>query len=115
MVKMGRRVSIQLITGLAKSLLVRPAMTGSLSRLAVAGGRLSASTDFDLGVGLEGVRRQRKVGRRRPMTHPPRGIVLAAVAGAEPAAPVTARIRRLVAEWHAAKVGADADEDDPLV
>ena len=49
------------------------------------------------------------------MAHAPRGVVLAAVAGAEPAAPVAARIGRLVAQRHAAQMGADADQHDPLV
>ena len=49
------------------------------------------------------------------MAHAPGRVVLAAVAGAEPAAPVAARIGRLVAERHAAEMGADADQDDPLV
>ena len=49
------------------------------------------------------------------MPNPPRGVVLAAVAGAEPATPLAARIGRLVAKRHAAQVGADADQNDPLV
>ena len=48
------------------------------------------------------------------MPNPSRRIVLTAMAGAEPAAPVAARIGRLVAEWHAAKMRADADQHDPL-
>src|ERR1700722_9199969 len=117
---MGRRVSIQLITGLGKSLLCRPAMIASQSGPRGAGsegeGRgAEGSADLDFGVGLEGVRRHVQVQRCRPMSHAPGGVVLAAVAGAEPAAPVAARIGRLVAQRDAAEMGAYADQDDPLV
>jgi len=37
------------------------------------------------------------------------------MAGAEPAAPLAARVGRLVAERDAAEMGADADDDQPLI
>ena len=64
---------------------------------------------------LEGVGRQRQIGRRRPVAHAPGRVVLAAVARAEPAAPLAARVGRLVAERDAAEMRADADQHDPLV
>ena len=49
------------------------------------------------------------------MTDAGRGVVLAAMAGAEPAAPIAARVARLVAQRNAAEMGADADGDEPLL
>src|SRR5271170_5698320 len=99
---MGRRVSIQLTTGFLNSLLVMPAMVRA------------PSADRDLGVVVECVGRQEQIEWRRPVPHPAGGVVLAAVAGAEPAAPVAARIGRLVAQRDAAQMRADADQHDPL-
>ena len=42
-------------------------------------------------------------------------VVLAAVAGAEPAAVLAARVGRLVAQRNAAEMGADADDDEELL
>src|ERR1700733_9307160 len=85
-------------------------MAESLSIAAAA-----ASAELDLGVGFEGVGRQKQIERCRTVAHAPRSVVLAAVARAEPAAPFAARIGRLVAQRHAAEVGTDANQDDPRV
>src|SRR5712692_5042916 len=69
-----------------------------------------ASADPDLGIGDELVRRQRQVGGRRPAADAPRGVVLRAVARAEPAVVIA-----LVGERDAAEMGADADQHEPLV
>src|ERR1700748_207771 len=67
------------------------------------------SADLDLGVGEEAVVRQRQVLRGRTFADATRGVVLRAVAGAEPAAEIAlAEVR------DAAEVGADADQYQPL-
>src|SRR5690242_6485658 len=105
---MGRRVSIQLTSGLLNSLLWASAINRFL-----AGGFLE-SAELDFGVGLERVGWKAKVCRCRPMPHASGCVVLAAVARAEPTAPLPARIGRLVPERHATEVGADTDQHDPL-
>src|SRR6185437_1975073 len=69
----------------------------------------SWSADPDLGVGGESVRRQDEILRRRTFADAARGIVLRAVAGAEPAV-----VFALVGERDAAEMGADADDHQPL-
>src|SRR5215471_6700288 len=98
---MGRRVSIQLTSGLLNSLL----WTSAISRF--LGGDFLGSAELDFGVGLESVGREREVRGRRPVPHSPRRIVLTAVARAEPTAPIAARISWLVTEGYAAQVSAD--------
>src|ERR1035437_2411330 len=105
---MGRRVSIQLTTGFLNSLLFRPTIGKTSSKWA-GGLGCAASADLDLGVAFEGVGRHRQIGRRRPVAHAPGGVVLAAMAGAEPAAPVAAHVGRLVAGRDAAEMRAGAD------
>ena len=56
-----------------------------------------------------------QVQRRRAFADAARGVVLAAVARAEPAAPLAAHVGGLVAERDAAEMGADADQHDPLI
>src|SRR5690349_11539134 len=101
MVKTGMRASIQRTTGLVNSLLCRP----------MAMGRSSA--DPNLLVGGEDVLGYRQVGRGRPPPDASRGVVHAAMAGAEPSAILAARIGGLLAERHAAEMRADADHDQP--
>src|SRR3546814_3211549 len=50
------------------------------------------------------------------LTHssPPRRSADLAMAGAEPAAEVASVLARLLAQRHAAEMGADADDDEPL-
>src|SRR5258708_2096993 len=108
----GRRESIQFSTGFGISLLCRPAMTGSLMGLGFE--RAFGSADFDFRVGLERIWRQSQIQRRRTFADTAGGVVLAAVTRTEPAPPVASHIRRLVAEWNAAEMGADADQNDPL-
>ena len=64
----------------------------------------------DLGVGHERVGRDRQVLRRRAPADAAGGVVVRAVAGAEPAAVVA-----LLAERHAAEMGADAVDHEPLL
>src|SRR5216110_2426489 len=70
----------------------------------------AASADPDLCVSGELVRRQRQVGRGRASADASGGIVLRAMARAEPAAKFA-----LMSERNAAEMGADADHDQPLV
>ena len=67
-------------------------------------------TDPDPGIGEELIGREIQVLRRRTLPDAARGVVLRAVAGAEPAVVVA-----LVGERDAAEMGADADQDQPLV
>src|SRR5688500_15264325 len=103
MVTTGSRASIQRRTGFETSLLCSP--------LAIA----CSSADPDLRVGGEGVVGHQQVGGRRPLPDAARGVVVAAVAGAEPPAEFAARIGRLLAERNAAEMRADADQDEPVV
>src|SRR5262249_25139323 len=100
---MGRRVSIQLTSGLLNSLL----WTSAISRFL-------GSAELDFGVGLEGVGREGEVRGSRPVPHASGRVVLAAVARTEPTAPLATRISRFVSEGHATEMGADADQHDPL-
>src|SRR6266849_3285143 len=68
------------------------------------------SSDPDLGVGQERIGRQRQICRRRPAADAARRIVLGTVTGAEPAVVIA-----LVRQRNAAEVGADADQDQPLI
>src|SRR5256885_897697 len=68
------------------------------------------SADADLGVGDELIWRHRKVGRRRPLPDAAGGVGLRAMARAEPAVVVA-----LMGKRDAAEVGADADNDEPLI
>src|ERR1700676_3653119 len=102
----GNRESIQFSTGFGISLLCRPAMTVSLMGLGFERARFS-SADFHARVGLERVRRYVEVPGRRAFPDAPRGVVLAAVTRAEPAAPLAPHIGWLVAKRDAAKMRAD--------
>ena len=66
--------------------------------------------DPDLGIGDELVGRQREVKRRRALPDAAGGIVLRAVARAEPAVVIA-----LVRQRNATEMGADADQDQPLL
>src|SRR6266567_7644752 len=68
------------------------------------------SSDPDLGVGQERIGRQRQICRRRSAANAARRIVLGTVTGAEPAVVIA-----LVRQRNAAEVGADADQDQPLI
>src|SRR3546814_9363235 len=89
-VKIGSRWSIQRTIG--------------LSNLA-AMVRRPPSADSDDGVGNILVGRHFQVPRCRAPADASGGVVVRAVARAEPAAVVTAGVRRLLAERHAAEVG----------
>src|SRR4051794_19902707 len=52
--------------------------------------------------------------RRGAFADAARNIVVRAVAGAEPAAEITARLAGLGAEWNAAEMRADAFNDEPF-
>src|ERR1700731_4088420 len=64
----------------------------------------------DLRVARELIRRQGKVVRRRTITDAAGRIVDRAVTRAK----VTALIGAVVLEWHAAEMGANADDDEPF-
>src|SRR4051794_19723127 len=98
---MGRRESIQFSTGFGSSLLCRPAMTVSLMGL---GFERRGSADFDARVGFERVGWHIEIAGRRTFADTARGVVLAAVAGAEPAAVFAAHVGGLVAEWDSAEM-----------
>ena len=68
------------------------------------------SADADLGVGEEGVGRDRQVFRRRALPDAAGRVVDRAMAGAEPAAELAGLVER-----NAAEMGADADHDQPRV
>src|SRR5664279_5040181 len=68
------------------------------------------SADLNLGVGREFVRRQVEILRRRTFPDAAGGVVLRAVARAEPAV-----ILALVGERDAAEMGADTNDDQPLI
>src|SRR5690242_17627538 len=72
-------------------------------------GRRGCLADTNLGAGEEGVRRQVQIERRRALSDAAGGIVLRAVAGAEPAIKLA-----LVRQRDAAEMGADADHHQPL-
>src|SRR6516162_239230 len=72
-------------------------------------------TDKNRGGGRELVGRHREVERCRAQADAARGIVLRTVAGAEPAAELPARIGGRGAERDAAEMGADADDDQPVL
>src|SRR5271169_4618115 len=67
------------------------------------------SADLYLGVGEEGVFRNFKIERGGALTNAPRRVVDRAVARAEPAV-----IFALVTQRDAAKMGANADQDEPF-
>ena len=74
---------------------------------------LFSSADLDAGVGQEGVRRHRQILRRRAFADAAGGVVLRAMAVAEPAAVIAFG----TAAWNggrAAQMGADADQDQPF-
>src|SRR5215469_11153695 len=71
-------------------------------------------TDFHFAVGREFVGRHFEILRRRTLANAAGGIVLRAVAGAEPATEIAARIGRFLSQRHAAKMRADADDDEPF-
>src|SRR5215213_8092313 len=113
MVNTGRRASIQRTTGLEKSLLVMPpAIEGAPW---ACDGPVGSSADADLGVGGEDVVGDGEVERRRTLADAARAVVGAAVAGAEPAVVGALGVARLLPERHAAEVGADAEQHQPLV
>src|SRR5688500_19954797 len=65
-------------------------------------------------IGLEGVLRHLEIERRGSAADAARGVVFRAMARAEPAAVLAARLRRLLALRHTAEVGAHADHDQPF-
>src|SRR5262249_517232 len=73
----------------------------------------ATSADLDLGVGEEGVRRDRHVIRRRPFAPATRAVVLRAVAGTEPAVILALGIPDCLPFRDAAEMGADADHHEP--
>src|SRR6266404_5702266 len=75
---------------------------------------VARSADADESVGREQVVGQREVERRRSLADAASGVVLRAVASAQPATILAARVAGLVALRHAAEMGADADHDQPL-
>src|SRR5215467_2471194 len=68
------------------------------------------SADPDFRIGQEFVRRQREIQRSRTLPDATGGVVDRAVAGAE-----VAVVWSLMRDRDAAEVGADADQDGPLV
>src|SRR6266849_4732023 len=78
------------------------------------GAAMALLTDLDGGVAGELVGRQIEVPRRGPLADAAGGVVLRAVAGAEPAAILAALIGRPLAQRHAAQMRAHADDDEPF-
>src|SRR5215217_2969012 len=78
-------------------------------RLIVAGLRRGFLADDDLRVGREGIGRDRQIDRRRTAADAAGGVEDRAMAGAEPAMILT-----LLAERHAAQMGAVSENDQPL-
>src|ERR1700754_3943424 len=72
--------------------------------------RVRSSADLDFGVGNELVRRHRQVRGRGPLADAAGRIVLRTMAGAEE--PV---VIALMSDRDAAEMGADADDDQPLL
>src|ERR1700730_7633013 len=70
--------------------------------------------DLDGGVGEELIDRHLQIARRRTPADAAGRVVLRAMAGADPAAILAARIGRLLPERHAAEMRADADHDQPF-
>src|ERR1043166_8937428 len=68
-----------------------------------------SSTDLDAGVRQEGVRRHFQIAGRRAFADAAGGVVLRAIAVAQPAAEIA-----FEAGGGAAKMGADADQDQPF-
>src|SRR6266403_698447 len=58
--------------------------------------------------------RQPQIQRRWALAYPPGGVVNRAVARAEPAAVLAAVVTGFLAEWDAAEMGADADDNQPF-
>src|SRR3954454_21516451 len=123
MLGIGRRSSSQrrrplLKTGVVLSELISCFHTGAgaAATRAVAGAAagLQDVADLDGRVGGEGVVGQGEVQRCWPLADAARGVVNRAVAGAEVGAIRASRVGRLVAQRHAAEVGADPDDDQPL-
>jgi len=56
-----------------------------------------------------------QIERGRAATDAPRGIVMGAVTGAEPAVPVSDRVALPLAERYTAEMRADPDDDQPLL
>src|SRR4029077_13352342 len=82
-------------------------------RMELAGIR-AVLTEANRGGGEKLVGRHREIEGGGPEADTARGVVLRAVAGAEPAAELAARIGRRRAERDAAEMGADADDDQPF-
>src|SRR3546814_3064082 len=76
--------------------------------------RLLPLTDHYGRVVGERIGRHGQVERGRASADAPGGVVVGAMAGAEPAAEVASVLARLLAQRHAAEMGADADDDEPL-
>src|SRR5688572_24111859 len=72
------------------------------------------STDLHERIGFEGVGRHLQIGRRGAAADATGRVVFRAVARAEPAAELAARLRRLLALRHAAEMRAYADQDQPF-
>src|SRR5262245_63626488 len=74
---------------------------------------IASSADLDLGVGEEGIRRDRQILRRRPFAYTTGAVVLRAVAGTEPAVILALGIPDCLPFRDAAEMGTDADHHEP--
>src|ERR1700722_16834818 len=74
------------------------------------GYRIRGSANLDFAIGNELIGRHRQIGRRGPLANTAGGVVLRTMARAEEAVVIA-----LMGDRDAAKVGADADHDQPLV
>src|ERR1700693_981703 len=74
---------------------------------------VSGSADLDFGVGEKGIRRDRHVLRRGSFAHAPGGVILRAMAGAEPAPIIPLVIADRLPLRNAAEMGADTDHHEP--
>src|SRR5918996_2868480 len=109
--KIGRRYSIQRITGLSNCGPLPGACGLVLMVLFLDPG---GSADLNHVVLGEDVVGHVQIARRGPAADPTGGVVYRAVAGAEPAAVFAVRLIRLLPERNAAQMGADADDHEPL-
>src|SRR5260370_41444062 len=78
------------------------------------GAAMALLTDLDGGVAGELVGRQIEIPRRGPPADAAGGVVLRAVAGAEPAAILAALIGPPLAQGHPAEMRAHPDRDEPF-
>src|SRR5690242_15985361 len=90
-------------------------MSGCFGWYCCAQGKLMSGPHRDRRRRVELIVRHDQIPRRRSFADARRGIVLRAVAGAEIAAELAARLAFLVAQRHTAEMGADADHDQPVL